>query len=380
MRTAVITGVGTTAFGRLGLSADDLAAEAGIHALEDAGISSADVDGLLAVRVSSYALLASRLGIESDWSLQLPAEGRMTGVALAAAKRALEAGDCSTVLLTYGNDGRSGGHTYGGQGATASAAGEGYGTAPAVTRAAGMTSPGAFYALLADRYRHQYDVAEEALGQVAVTFRRHARRNPAAVMQQPLSMADYLAARFIVRPLRLFDYCLINDGGVALVMTTEDRARHTPGPAVAVRGVGQAGALRTSDVPPGDYWRRQIRAASDAALREADVGRGDVDALMVYDNFSPNVLFALEGAGYCGPGEAPDWWADGHAEIGGGLPINTSGGHLSESYLQGWGLVAEAVRQLRGTATGRQVPDPRVIQYVAPAPIVTSLVLSGAGS
>lgn len=375
MGSAVITGVGTTGFGRLGLSADELAARAGIRALADAGLGSADVDGLLAVRVSSYGLLASRLGIESDWSLQLPAEGRMTGVALAAAKRALESGDCTTLLVVYGNDGRSGGHTYGGGGATSSVAGEGYGTAPAVTRAAGMTSPGAFYALMADRYRHEFGIADDAFGHVATTIRRHAGRNPAAVMRQSLTMTDYRAARFVARPLRLFDYCLINDGGVALVMTTDDRARDGSGSAVFVRGVGQAGALRTSDLPSDDFWRRPIRQASDAALGRAGVGRADIDALMVYDNFSPNVVFGLEGAGYCGPGEGTDWFAAGHADLDGDLPVNTSGGHLSESYLQGWGLIAEAVRQLRGEATGRQVPDARTIQYLAPAPIVTSVVL-----
>ena len=129
VRTATITGVGSTPFGDLaGRSADDLAADAAGLALADAGLTPADVDGLVAHRVSTYEALAARIGIESNWSLQLPAEGRMTGVAVATAKRALEAGDCSTVLIAYGNDGRSGGHTYGGLGATSSAAGEGYGT------------------------------------------------------------------------------------------------------------------------------------------------------------------------------------------------------------------------------------------------------------
>lgn len=374
---AAIVGVGSTAFGDLGgRRADDLAADAAIVALDDAGLAPGDVDGLVAVRVSSYETLAGRLGVESRWSLQVPAEGRMTGVAVAAAKRALEAGDCSTVLVLYGNDGRSGGHSYGGRGAASSAAGEGYGTAPDLTRAAGLTSPGAFYALMWERYRHLHGVDDSALGRVACTIRQHAAANPGAVMRTPFTLDDYLTARYIVRPLRLLDYCLVNDGGIALVLTTGDRARDTRRAPVYVRGVGQAGALRSSDHPPADFWRAPVAAASNAALREAAIVRADVNALQVYDNFSPNVLFALEGMGHCGPGEAASWWAEGHGSAGGRLPVNTSGGHLSESYMQGWGLLAEAVRQLTGRAGERQVAGVSVVQYVAPAPISTSLVLS----
>lgn len=372
-----IVGVGITQFGNLpGRSVDDLATEAALVAMQDAGLDSRGIDGIVGMRVSSYEAIASRLGIESRWTLQVPAEGRMTGPAIQAAVNALTAGQCSTVLIAYGNDGRSGGHTYGGQGAASSLAGEGYGTAPELTRPTGLTSPSAFYAMMLERHRAEYGTSDEELALVATTFREHARMNPSAVMRKPMSVEDYLSSRFIVRPMRLFDYCLVNDGAVALVLTTEDRAADLPGRQVYVRGVAQAGALRSSDYPPSDYWRAQIHDAGTQVLRQTGINRDDVDVLMAYDNFSPNVLFALEGLGYCQPGESGKWIGEGRIGLGGQLPVNTSGGHLSESYMQGWGLLVEAVRQLRGDCGERQVHGAKIAQYIAPAPIVSSILLS----
>lgn len=366
--TAAVVGVGTTPFGRLpGCSAADLGGWALQLALADAGLTGADVDGLLVSRCGGYESIASDHGIQPTWAVELPAEGRMSGAAIDLAATVIAAGRCRTVALVYGNDGGSARATYGG-------AGEGYGTAASLTLPYGMTSPGAFYALMLQRHRHLYGTTEEQLATVAMTFRHHAGLNPGAVMRTPLSREDYLASRWIVEPMHLYDYCLINDGGVALVLTVPDAAVDGPHPPVHVLGSAAHGQLVDSDFPPEDFWAGAIRDAGDRALAAAGRSRSEVDALMIYDNFSANVLFALEGLGYCGPGESGAFVQDGRIGLGGELPTNTSGGHLSESYMQGWALNVEAVRQLRGECGDRQVPGASVIQYACSSPLVSSVV------
>ncbi|MBO0872187.1 MAG: thiolase family protein [Pseudonocardia sp.] len=365
---AAVVGVGTTPFGKLPeYSADDLGGWALQNALADAGLNSADVDGLLVSRCSGYEAIASDHGIQPRWVAQLPEQGRMSGAAVALAASAIRTGQCHTVALVYGNNGGSAKATYGGSG-------EGYGTAASLTLPYGMTSPGAFYALMLQRHRHRYGTSEEQLATVALTFREHARLNPNAVMRKPISRDDYLSSRYIVEPMHLFDYCLINDGGVALVLTAAEAAADRPQPPVYVLGAAQHGQLVNSDFPPEDFWADAISEVGERAFRMAGRDRSDVDALMIYDNFSPNVLFALEGLGYCAPGESGDFIQGGRIELGGELPMNTSGGHLSESYMQGWALNVEAVRQLRGECGERQVPGASLIQYACSAPLVSSVI------
>lgn len=374
-----VAGVGTTGYGALGRPADDLAGEALRGALDDAGLTAADVDGLLTHRVDHYENLAAEHGLDPRWTAQLPPEGRMTGPAVQLAATALRDGLCHTVAVVYGNDGRTRGATYGSGNSGSTAAGEGYGTTPALTTPYGMTSPGAFSALMLQRHRHLYGTTEEQLGAVATTFRAHAALNPQALRRDPLTIDDYLASRYIVEPLHVLDYCQINDGGVALVLTTVERARDRPKPPVHVLAAAQRARLTGSDLPPEDFWADALGEVGDAVLQTADRGRADVDALMAYDNFSPNVLFTLEGLGRCAPGEAGEWVAEGRIGLGGELPCNTSGGHLSEGYLQGWGLVVEAVRQLRGECGPRQVAGAHTVQYACAAPIVSSVLFGSEG-
>jgi acetyl-CoA acetyltransferase len=365
---AAVIGVGTTPFGRLSAyNADDLGGWALLEALADAGLAPGDIDGLIASRVSSYEAIASGFGIQPSWAVSLPAEGRMSGAAVQLAIAAIGAGLCRRVALVYGNDGKSAGATYG-------SSGEAYGTSPELTLPYGMTSPGAFYALMFQRYSHHYGVSHEQLAAVAMTFRRHASLNERAVMREEISLEDYLASRWVVEPLHLFDYCLINDGGVALIITAADDAAELAETPAYVLGFAQHGQLVESDFPPEDFWHGAIADVGGRALAMAGRERADVDALMVYDNFSPNVLFALEGLGYCAPGEAGDWIQDGRIGLGGELPVNTSGGHLSESYMQGWGLNVEAVRQVRGECGDRQVAGAAVVQYVCSSPLVSSVI------
>ena len=175
----------------------------------------------------------------------------------------------------------------------------------------GMTSPGAYYALMMRRHQHEYGTTPEQLSTVALTLREHASRNPNAVMREPITAADYHAAPLIAEPLRRFDYCLINDGGVAMIVTAADRAADRPAPPVYVTGFAQQAQFLRSELPPEDFWHAGIAAAGRRAYEMAGISREAVDALMVYDNFSPNVLFALEGLGFAPVGESGAWIQDG---------------------------------------------------------------------
>jgi acetyl-CoA acetyltransferase len=141
-----------------------------------------------------------------------------------------------------------------------------------------------------------------------------------------------------------------------------------------VRGYGMATTLAGSMFPPDDFWRTSMRKAGEKSFRMAGVTPADVSTLMIYDNFTPTVLFSLEGYGYCGEGESGPFVAEGHLALGARYPTNTSGGHLSESYMQGWALNLEAVLQVRGQCGERQVKDCALAHYMAAAPVVTSII------
>jgi acetyl-CoA acetyltransferase len=199
-------------------------------------------------------------------------------------------------------------------------------------------------------------------------------------MKAPMTIDDHEASRPIVAPLRLFDYCLINDGAVCLILTTTERARDLRKPPVRISGFGAQEAFRKSSFANFDmgFWHDEVAAAGEQAYSMAGIGRGDVDALMCYDNFTPTVLFSLEGLGYCPRGEGGRFVEGGTLRLGGALPTNTDGGHLSNSYLQGWGLNVEAVRQVRGECGERQVPDCEVVQYVQATPCTRSVIYTRA--
>jgi acetyl-CoA acetyltransferase len=181
-------------------------------------------------------------------------------------------------------------------------------------------------------------------------------------MQQPLTIEDYLAARYIAQPLRLFDYCLVNDGAVAYIVTSTERARDLPQKPVLIGGTAGRANFREWYVDP-EFWADACASMRRDLLDPLGVGPEDIDSVQVYDNFSPSVIWGLEGFGFAPRGEGLKWIQGGRIELGGELPINTSGGMLSEAYLQGWNQHAEAVRQLRGQAGPRQVPDCRRIFY-----------------
>jgi acetyl-CoA acetyltransferase len=183
-----------------------------------------------------------------------------------------------------------------------------------------------------------------------------------------LSLEDYLQVPYIAEPLRMNDYCLINDGGVALIVMEATRARSLKHKPVMIHGLGRSD-LNHSATSLGprlvDFYLPAQRGAAEQAYAAAGIGPQDMDALLVYDSFSPHIFFALEGFGYCQPGEAARFIADNGIGVGGKLPVNTHGGHLSESYMQGWSHQIEAVRQIRGGLGERQVPGCCYVQYVS---------------
>ncbi|MGI6856296.1 thiolase family protein [Mesorhizobium sp. 1B3] len=364
-----VVGVGTTKFGRLpDNDSYDLGVMALKSALDDSGMKIGDIDGLIVNRIPDYQRFAEITGINPRVALVTPGQGRMSGATIAAAAGLIAAGQATTIALVYGNNGRSAGATYGGNGDSYGGGGVG----PWFPY--GMTSPGAAHAIMFQRHAHLYGTRSEQLAAVSVAFRKHAMLNPDAVMQTPITVEDHQRSRFIAEPLHILDYCLINDGGVAIILTAADRARDYAKPPVYIRGFAQATRLKGSSLPPNDFWYEPMQKIAGDIYRMADVKHEDLDALMIYDNFSPTVLFSLEGFGFCKPGESGDFVQGGRLELGGQYPSNTDGGHLSNSYMQGWALNVEAVRQLRGEAGKRQVKDAQLIQYMCAAPVSSSVI------
>jgi acetyl-CoA acetyltransferase len=364
---AAVVGVATTQFGSFpDMDEYGLAAQAFRGALGDSGLTRDDIDGLVVCRIPSYARMGEVLGLDPRWSMTLPPHGRMSGIGIIEAVLALASGQANTVALLYANIGRSRRVNYGGD------------EMPSVWDPWGFTSPGMAHALMFRRHMELYGTTTRQLADVSVAIRNHACLNPDAVMKKPITIDEHENSRPIALPLRLLDYCLINDGAVCLILTSRERAADCRKRPVLVSGFGARDSFVQSSFPNFDldFWYDAVREAGTAAYAMAGIERSDVDTLMAYDNFSPTVLFSLEGLGFCDRGEAGAFVEGGTLGQGGALPTNTDGGHLSNSYMQGWALNVEAVRQLRGECGLRQVRDCEVAQYVQATPCTRSIIYS----
>jgi acetyl-CoA acetyltransferase len=285
-------------------------------------------------------------------------------LAVSQAVMAIEAGYAEVVALIYGNDQRSVGTQYGGPDAMGGGAFLSY----VYHSPWGFTSQGALYALTLQSYKHARGFTEAEMGEVSVAQRGWSSMNPNAIMRKPITLDDYLGSAFVCEPLHLFDYCLINDGGVALIIAEAERAKRMTDRPVFIEGVGRSDLNRgaTSLEPRIDQFylpAQQEAAAQSYAV--SGLGPRDMDILQVYDSFSVHVPLALEGYGYCGIGEAGRFLRESRIGPGGKLPTNTSGGHLSETYMQGWAHQIECVRQLRGECGERQVQNARHVHYTS---------------
>jgi acetyl-CoA acetyltransferase len=374
-RTAVV-GVGATPFAkalpeselRLGLTAITAA-------LDDAGLTPADVDGL-----ASYTLerdieveVARNLGLgDVTWWSQVGYGGGAGCAVVGQSAMAVATGQAQVVVAWRA---RKRGAATSRPWAQVSRRISG---PQQWSRPFGLLRPVDEIALLTRRYLHEYGGSRADLAQVAIAVRAHAQRNPAAMMHaKPLTLDDYLAARMISEPLCLFDNCLESDGAVAVVVTSAERARDLRQPPVYVHAFAQG--LNPQHQTMTNYFRDDplagpAWACAPALWRNAAVGPGDVDVAQLYDAFSPLVWLSLEGYGFCGRGEAPAFVRETGIGPGGGLPVNTSGGGMSEAYVHGFNLVAEGVRQVRGTSTS-QVEDAWVSLVTSGEGVPTSAVL-----
>ncbi|MCA1834298.1 MAG: thiolase family protein [Actinomycetota bacterium] len=354
-----IAGVGTTQFGKLpGSTAWGLQAEAVRLALEDAGLTKDDVDGLFTEPQFNEPLLlhghviGRMLGMKPNF-LSTQSLGGATAIALIQhAAMAIEERLCEVAVCLFGETAKTGLPMLFG--------------APQMGRgqsddiAFGVAGGAVMEARSAMRYMHEYNVTHEMLGSVAITFRDHASKNPAAQYQKPLTMEEYLGTPFVSEPFRRYDCAITSDGGVAVVVTSAERARDLRKPPAYITGIGQAHNLDGLR-DPNHYTHFAGARSSERAFRMAGVRPEDVDAMQFYDCFTSTVLITLEDYGYCKKGEGGPFALEGNLGLGKALPSNTSGGSLSEADLAGWNQIAEGVRQVRNECDERQVPNAQTV-------------------
>jgi acetyl-CoA acetyltransferase len=230
----------------------------------------------------------------------------------------------------------------------------------------GLSTPAAGMALTARRYMHQYGATSEDFGLISVSGRRYAATNPAArFFQRPIAMADHQSSRMISDPLHLLDCCQESDGAVALIITSVERARDLPNPVVTISAGAQG--IGPNATGMGQQNRKNIAEATDTSVvarqlwERSGLTPDDIEVANVYDHFTPSVLMTLEALGFCGLGEAPDFIRDQGIGLDGRLPLNTNGGQLGEAYIHGYNGIAEAVRQLRGTAVNQVLGARRAV-------------------
>jgi acetyl-CoA acetyltransferase len=357
---AAIAGIGATEFSKeSGRSELQLSCEAVLDALADAGLGTADVDGLVTFTMDNSAeiAVARELGMgDLRFFSRINYGGGAACGTVQQAALAVATGVADVVVCYRGFNERSG-QRFGQVSQWAATQVNTNGLDNAFTYPYGLSTPAATVAMQARRYMHEYGATSADFGVVAVADRRHAATNPKAFFHgKPITLEDHQASRMIADPLHLLDCCQESDGAVAIVVTTPERAA----------GLRQAPALITAAAQGSapdqfvmtSYYREDIGIPEMGVVgrelwRQSGLGPDDIRTAVLYDHFTPYVLMQLEELGFCKPGEAKDFIADGAIEIGGRLPLNTHGGQLGEAYIHGMNGIAEAVRQVRGTSVNQ---------------------------
>ena len=346
-----------------------LAARAVARALEDAGLDKDDLDGLL-INSGISGMGGSgpgrlSLNLQSAMGLRdlrlvnhMNAAGSTAGQMVQFASLAVQAGMCNMVARVFADapltDGRSAGAAYGGAGrAPRGLSGLG--------AAYGFFGANAAYALAARRHMALYGTTSDHLGAIAVSNRKWAARNPAAIMQKPITLEDYHASRWICEPFHLLDCTLVNNGAIAVIVTTPERAAELKQPPVHVVGMGQGHPGNPQRASFENEVNTGAKIAKKTAFEMAGITPDDVDVCELYDCYTYTTLVTLEDYGFCPKGEGGRFGSDGRLEPGGALPTNTGGGELSGYYMWGMTPISEGVIQARGQGGDRQVPKHDVV-------------------
>jgi acetyl-CoA acetyltransferase len=336
-------------------SALDLAVEAALAALADAGLTTRDVDGVMTASPAGdphfmfSTLVVEALGIPARINTTLQSAGASPCIALLYGARAIMSGACHTVLVCESD---SRGARFKGDKIQAMRAARPW--TDDYEDPVGLTVPGK-YALIAQRHMHRFGTRPEDLAAVAVAARRHAQRQPNAPRRDPLSVEAVLESPLVAAPLRALDCCPVLDWGGAVIVTTAERARDMRKSPVLLLGAGEGhGPYHPHEMPelPGPA----TRASGEAAFAMAGVRSQDIDVAEVFDAFTIAALVAMEELGFCEPGQGGTLFASGATALDGTIPVNTTGGMLT------WGnahimVAPEAVRQVRGEAGPNQVAN-----------------------
>ncbi len=411
-RKAHIVGVGETHYAKWGNIGDitehRLAIQAIQNAVSDSGLSLDEVDGLasFADDRNEAIFLATELGLpELHFANMVWMPGGGGGcAAIANAAMAVETGQANVVVVyralcqgQFMRFGQGGGKrkARSKNGSTDQTPGP-----PRVRRADsmmmasmgfvmpyGMVTAAAAFALPMRRHMHLYNTTSEQLGQIAVTFRQHARRNPRAVMaEQELTLENHQQSAMIADPYHLFDCCLESDGACAVVVTSAERARDLTKPPVEILASAQGapgglgfGSFTNANIPDDVYATGATADLANRLWKSSGLGPADVDVAQIYDHFTGCVLLQLEDFGFCARGEGGAFVDSGALSWeGGSLPTNTHGGSLSEAYMHGLNHVVEGVRSLRGESTA-QVNKAEVCLVTSAAGVPSSAILLGRG-
>jgi acetyl-CoA acetyltransferase len=358
---AAIVGIGETAYVRRSTkNLQALIFEAAEKACADAGITPKDIDGIVGCGVSGPAIQIKEFTENYEppavtFSAVAPfGGGAAVNMAAGIAAMAVSHGMANYVLVWHGL-------AWGSQHKVPGDVHDAMPNKHDFETPYGWFGQPAHLGMIAWRHMHEFGTTHDQLGAIAVAHRKHAILNGNAIMREPLTLEDYHASRWVAEPFHLLDCCLINDGAGAYIVAAADRARTMKQRPVYIMGIGQSPGHRTQ------YWSQNPRfietAAAEAAPRAykmAGAGPQDMDFFQTYDCFTITVLTTIEDHGFCKKGEGGPFCEGGRIEIGGALPVNTHGGMLSQSYMQGMNHVCEAVRQLRGAAGKAQVKDAEI--------------------
>ena len=382
---AAIAGIGATEFSKnSGRSELRLATEAVQAALADAGLTPADVDGLVSFTMdtNSEIAVARAVGIpELTYFSRIHYGGGAACSTVQQAAMAVATGVADVVVAYRAFNERSG-LRFGQVNSAVANQENSSGTDNAFSYPHGLSTPAAFVAMVAQRYLHEFGATSEDFGRIAVVDRKHAATNPEAFFYgKPITLDDHQQSRYIAEPLHLLDCCQESDGGVAIVVVSAERARDLPNPPAVISGAASGSGVDQFIMT--SYYRDELAALPEMGLvgrqlwEQSGLRPDDMDAAILYDHFTPYTLLQLEELGFCGRGEAKDLVREpGSLEVGGRLPLNTHGGQLGEAYIHGMNGIAEAVRQLRGTAANQIAGAARAVVTAGTGVPTSGLVLS----